>query len=178
MLFSKVLIKVWEPEDAPGAISVIREVFDEYGFTWDEDGYHADLYDVSGVYLEAGDEFFVARLDGEVVGTVAVEFFEQLPGSLGRTGEVDGKVRVLGADCSMERLYVRPSARKSGIGGALVAHAMEAARAKRRRAMEIWSDKRFETAHRLYGRFGAHVVGDRVCDDPDDSPEWGLLLTL
>jgi hypothetical protein len=44
--------------------------------------------------------------------------------------------------------------------------------------MELWSDKRFGPAHRLYGQFGAEVVGDRICDDPDKSPEWGLRIDL
>lgn len=44
--------------------------------------------------------------------------------------------------------------------------------------MEIWSDKRFVEAHRLYQRLGAFVVADRICSDPDNSPEWGLLLPL
>jgi hypothetical protein len=44
--------------------------------------------------------------------------------------------------------------------------------------MEMWSDKRFEDAHRLYQKLGAEVVGERICHDPDQSPEWGLLLPV
>jgi hypothetical protein len=42
--------------------------------------------------------------------------------------------------------------------------------------MELWSDKRFEDAHRLYQKLGARVVGERICHDPDQSPEWGLAI--
>jgi putative acetyltransferase len=47
-----------------------------------------------------------------------------------------------------------------------------------RSTMELWSDKRFTDAHRLYERFGAKVVGERICHDPDKSPEWGLVLPV
>jgi GNAT superfamily N-acetyltransferase len=172
------LIKLWEPADKLGAISVIREVFDEYGFTWEEDGYHADLYDVPKIYFADGHRFYVAISQGEVVGTVALEFFDPISGEPGQTTLVEDTVRIASTDCSLERLYVRPSARKSGIGGMLLEHVINAAQESGCQAMEIWSDKRFEAAHRLYHRFGAVVVADRICDDPDESPEWGLRLPL
>lgn len=55
---------------------------------------------------------------------------------------------------------------------------IEEARRRGHRQLEIWSDKRFEDAHRLYRRYGARVVGERVHDDPDSSEEWGLLIDL
>ena len=88
------------------------------------------------------------------------------------------EIRVTGADCSLERLYVVPEARKGGVGGALIDHVMQAAREGGGTGMELWSDKRFGDAHRLYGRYGAEVVGERLCDDAEQSPEWGLLLPL
>mgnify|MGYP002387794192 FL=1 len=78
----------------------------------------------------------------------------------------------------MERLYVHPEARKAGIGQALMRTVTGEAKSAGKRTMEIWSDKRFEAAHRLYQRFGAEVIADRICDDPDESPEWGLLIRL
>jgi len=44
--------------------------------------------------------------------------------------------------------------------------------------VEIWSDKRFEQAHRLYQRFGARPVADRFIFDPDRCEEWGLVVDL
>jgi hypothetical protein len=44
--------------------------------------------------------------------------------------------------------------------------------------MEIWSDKRFAEAHALYRSLGAKLVGERICHDPEQSPEWGFLLDL
>ncbi|MDQ3065832.1 MAG: GNAT family N-acetyltransferase, partial [Actinomycetota bacterium] len=79
---------------------------------------------------------------------------------------------------SLERLYVLRAARGTGVGSALLAAVVEAARQAGQSQLEIWSDKRFEDAHRLYQRLGARVVGERVHDDPDSSHEWGLVLDL
>ena len=164
--------------DEPAIVQVVRTVYDEYGFTWDPEGYHRDLYDVPGHYLQPGHGFWVAEdPSGQVVGTVALHRFDRLP--LGESlVHFEGQSRVAGADCSLERLYVLPAARGSGVGGALFRLVIETARAEGRSRMEIWSDKRFESAHRLYLRHGAEIVGDRICQDPDQSPEWGLRLDL
>ena len=45
-------------------------------------------------------------------------------------------------------------------------------------AMEVWTDKRFEEAHKLYLNLGAKMVGERLCHDPEQSPEYGLILPL
>ncbi len=172
------MIQHWSPEHSAGAISVVRAVFDEYGFTWDPDGYHADLYDVPAFYLKDGLPFFVAVSGGVVVGTAALDLFPALSGPEGTVVTIDGKSRIAGSDCALERLYVHPDARRRGLGSSLFQRVIEEANTSGRRRMEIWSDKRFEGAHRLYQRFGARVVGDRICDDPDESPEWGLTLAL
>ena len=137
--------------DSAAAAAVVRKVFDEYGFTWDEAGYHADLRDVEASYTA----FFVAEREGRIVGTAGLS---------GRG--------------SLERLYVLEEARGSGAGSALFAAVAAEARSRGHEQLEIWSDKRFTDAHRLYERQGARVVGERVHDDPDESHEWGLVLDL
>jgi len=165
-------------EDRLGVIEVIRTVFDEYRFTWEEEGYHADLYDLDSHYASLGHTFFVAEVSGRVVGTIALERFNKIEGGAGDLTLLNGFVRAVGCDCALERLYVHPEARKVGVGHALVQKVVAIAKSEGRTAMELWSDKRFVDAHRLYGRFGAKVVGDRICHDPDQSPEWGLVIPL
>lgn len=172
------LIRRATNEDGNDVVRVIKAVFDEYGFSWESDGYHADLYDIEGFYDRVGDAFFVAERDGMIVGTAAVEYFPAIPGEIGEIIERDGYIRVCGADCSMERVYVAPEARRGGVGSALIRRMMEEAANHGGRVMELWSDKKFGDAHRLYGKFGAIVVGERLCDDPEQSPEWGLALPL
>jgi putative acetyltransferase len=137
--------------DSAAAAAIVRAVFEEFGFTWDEDGYHADLRDVEASYAA----FFVAEHDGRVVGTAG-----------------------LTSHGSLERLYVLAEGRGRGVGSALLAAVVAEARRCGHVQLEIWSDKRFTDAHRLYERHGARVVGERQHDDPDESHEWGLVLQL
>ena len=166
------------PDDAPGAVATVKAVYEEYGFTWEAEGYHADLYNLGEHYLARGHRFAVAETPQGILGTVALEFFPPLPGGLGQLAEVNGKLRIGGCDCALNRLYVHPDARRFGMGRALTAYVVEAARVEGRRAMEIWSDKRFLAAHKLYAGFGVKQAGERILDDPDVSPEWGLWLAL
>ncbi len=138
-------------EDSPAVAAVVRAVYDELGFTWDGDGYHADLRDVEVSYAA----FFVAELDGEIVGTAG----------LTERG-------------SLERLYLLPSARGAGTGSLLLTAVAEEAREQGHRRLDIWTDKRLVNAHRLYERFGARRSGERINDDPDRSAEWGYTLAL
>ena len=161
-----------------GAAAVVRAVFEEYGFTWDEAEYCADLYDLEGAYLAQGNYFWVAEADGRLIGTCGLELFSRLPGEIQQKVQIEGKVRAAGADCSLERLYVHPASRGIGVGSALISTCIETARRLGRTAMEIWSDKKLTNAHKMYGLYGAHEIGDRICDDPDESPEWGFVIPL
>ena len=163
--------------DCPGIVHVVRSVYDEFGFSWDEGGYHSDLYDVESAYPDP-ERFWVARVDGEIVATVGYEEFERIPGDAAEIVDHAGFRRVAGTDCSLERLYVHPNARRLGLGRMLTEVVIERARSRSRTAIELWSDKRFHAAHRLYESFGAITVGERICDDPDEAPEWGLYLAL
>ena len=171
-------IRPADNRDCDGVVNVIRAVFDEYSFTWEEDGYHLDLYDLEAHYTAKGHTFFVAEDQDRVVGTIALERFPPIGGSPGELITLNGFIRIQGCDCSLERMYVHPDARRQGVGAELVREVVGTATAEERHAMELWSDKRFADAHRLYSRFGAKVVGERICHDPDQSPEWGLMIDL
>jgi putative acetyltransferase len=173
-----IRIRMATNADVEGVVNVIHTVFHEYNFTWEPEGYHADLYDIELHYPGPEDRLFVADIDGQTVGTVGLELFPVLNSSESGLVKWNGQNRIAGADCSLERLYVHPIARRSGVGQALMQHVIHLAQGEARKRMEIWSDKRFVDAHRLYGRFGAEVVGDRILDDPDQSPEWGLRIDL
>jgi putative acetyltransferase len=151
MLATPARVRRAAAADSKAAAAVVRAVYEEYAFTWDERGYHADLRDVEAAYAA----FFVAELEGRIVGTAG-----------------------LSASGSLERFYVLPEARGAGVGSGLLRAVAEEARRRGHSRLEIWSDKRFEDAHRLYERHGARVVGERVHDDPDSSHEWGLVLEL
>lgn len=93
MLAVATRIRPASTADSRAAAAVVRAVYDEFGFTWDEAGYHADLRDVGASYAA----FYVAERDSEIVGTAG----------LSERG-------------SLERLYVLPAARGDGTGSALL----------------------------------------------------------
>jgi len=168
-----ILLRQATVQDQPEVIRVIKAVYDEYGFDWDPEGYHSDLYSLEESYAARGDFFYVGVFDGEVFGTAALELFDEIPAGL-----VAPMVRIAGCDCSIERVYVDPLARRKGIGRALSEHVIAEAKQRGRWQMEIWTDKRFTEAHLLYQSLGAEIVAERLCDDPEQSPEWGMVLRL
>jgi len=163
--------------DEPSIQHVIRTVYDEYGWPWYPGDYHKDLYDIQAAYFDHGGKFWVAEVDGKVVGTTALEVFDRFPGTEGQT-IVDGTIRGAGCDCSVERLYLLAECRGTGIGSALWKQTIAGARELGRTRMEIWSDKRLVEAHGMYEKYGAVRIGDRLCHDPEQSPEWGMVLDL
>jgi putative acetyltransferase len=60
----------------------------------------------------------------------------------------------------MHRVYVRPDLRRRGLAERLVRLAEDEARARGAELMLLWSDLRFEGAHRLYERLGYRRVGE------------------
>ena len=170
-------VRPWQPGDETGIVAVVKAVYDEYGFIWDEHGYHSDLYNIAGQF-SGPNRFWVATSEESVTGTAGVEFFEPHPHGTAATTEVDGVPRVAGADCEIVRLYVLASARGRGVGRALFESAVSYAKSVGRARMEIWSDVVFKEAHGLYQSFGARVVAHRKCDYPEAYEEYGLVLDL
>ena len=149
----------YEPRWRDDAIDVVREVYAEYGFSWDPAGYHRDLFTIEEHYLASGGGFWLLVADGRGVGTI---------GALDRGGGV----------VEGERLYLRRARRGRGEGERLLRHLLAWSRERGFRRFVGWSDKRFREAHALYAKLGLERVGERICDDPDRSPEWGYALDL
>lgn len=171
-----VTIRRATAEDRDGIVNTIHAVYVEYGFAWHPEGYHRDLYEFESHYLRRKIPFWVAEVDGEIRGTAALETHPLIPGKGVVT--VEDVRRIAGTDSSLERVYVHPAARRLGIGRRLNLAAIAHARENGGRAIEIWSDKKFEAAHAMYRSLGAVEVGERLCSDPEQSPEWGFRLDL
>jgi GNAT superfamily N-acetyltransferase len=143
------------PEHAEGVVAVVRAVHDEYGFTWEADGYHADLYDVEGRYRACGGMFQVLVDEGRVVGTVGVAPH--------------------GADeCELHRMYLLKEYRGRRLGQRLLDAALRWAKDRGMRRMVLWSDVKLPHAHALYRANEFIPCGERICDDPDRSHEYGF----
>lgn len=144
----------YEPWMNEAVIEVVRSVHDEYGFTWEHHGYHRDLYDIPGQYLDVGGAFWVLVDGDRIVGCVGVTPHE--------------------GECELHRLYMYSSVRGRGWGRALLETAMAWGRSKGFRRMIAWSDVKLGRAHQLYLATGFRMMGQRRCDDPDESIEHGF----
>ena len=119
------VIRDFAKDDLEPVTTLIREVLAEFDFPF------ASTF--AGLFPH--EAFWVAELDGEIVGTVAIRPKE------GRT-------------CELKRLYVRSSARGHGVGRALYLHAEEFARAAGYERIWLDSSRRFVQARRLYEKMG------------------------
>ena len=121
-------------------------MFREYAASLGEYGW-LDSFDGELAALPGGYEtLLVARLDGEIAGSVALK---RLP---------DGS-------CEMKRLYVRPAARGSGAGRALVEASIARARELGYRVMRLDTLPAMDAARALYLSLGFRPIG-RYNDNP------------
>jgi putative acetyltransferase len=77
-----------------------------------------------------------------------------------------GVDRVDAGTAELHRLYLAPGLRGRGFGEALVETILAWCRAHGVSRLVLWSDTRFEHAHRLYLRKGFRRTGERVL--PED----------
>jgi GNAT superfamily N-acetyltransferase len=155
MTASPIVIEPARAADAPAVIDLIGRVFAEYDFLWDPVTEVPDLYDLERRYGGTVGAFWVARLGGRVVGSVGVE-------------------RLPGGSAELHRLYLDATLRGRGVGRALVEAVLGWCRAAGVARLTLWSDTRFDRAHRLYEGMGFKKTGERdIPGDPNDTREFG-----
>jgi GNAT superfamily N-acetyltransferase len=140
--------------DASGVIALIGAVFVEYRWTYDPLSEVPDLLDFDAHYTAPHGAFWVVVDNGRIVGSVGVD-------------------RRRAGIAELHRLYLEPGQRGRGLGEALVARVVEWCRAQAIPRLELWSDTRFEHAHRLYLRLGFRRDGERaLVGDVNDTREY------
>ncbi|MFN3687915.1 GNAT family N-acetyltransferase [Salinarimonas sp.] len=126
-----------EDRDAQDLFGLVTLCFSEYPGCYTDP--HGDMPELvrPGTSAAARDMIFLVVEDetGRVAACVAVDFPAQ-------------------ATAELHRLYVRPDSRRRGLARHLVGLAEGHARARAARRMILWSDTRFNDAHRLYERLG------------------------
>jgi len=143
-----------DAEDAPAVVELIGRVFDEYSFVWEPRTEVPDLFAFERHYAGDAGALWVARLGARIVGSVAVE---RLP---------DGRAE-------LHRLYLEAGLRGRGLGLALVETVLAWCRARGIATLVLWSDTRFDRAHRLYERMGFLRTGERTLPgDVNDTREY------
>ena len=141
-------------EDTPGVIELIGRVFQEYRWIFVPSVELPDLLAFERHYAPPRGAFWVVRLDGRIVGSVGVE-------------------RLDDATAELHRLYLDAHLRGRGTGRALVEQILDWCRQNRIAHLVLWSDTRFDQAHRLYLRMGFAQTGERtLAEDVNQTREY------
>lgn len=124
-------------DDSWDLIGLIAVCWAEYpGCILDVHGEEPWLLAPATGYTEQSGRLWVAEQDGRVVASVAMR-----PTAEQRC-------------VALKSLYVARAARRQGLGERLVGLVEAEARGRDATAVELWTDTRFEDAHRLYERLG------------------------
>ena len=120
-------------------IASIGELFREYaasiGVDLEYQGFSSELATLPGQYVPPSGELLVANVNGEAAGCVALRALDQ-------------------STLEMKRLYVRPSARGTGLGKLLVEAAISIARQNGYGELRLDTLATMVSAQRLYGALG------------------------
>jgi GNAT superfamily N-acetyltransferase len=148
-------------DDADGFIALIGACWAEYpGCLMDLDGEVPELRALASYYAGQGGALWAAEAGGRVVGMVGAK-------PLG-----DGAWEV----CKM---YADAAQRGTGLAQALIDAAEGFARAAGGREMKLWTDTRFDRAHRFYEKQGYVRSGPlRVLGDVSNSLEFAYAKPL
>lgn len=163
--------------DRDGLRALIGGVFAEYpGCVLDPDGLDADLA-AWRTHLDelGGAGWVVHEAGGRIVACVGGAPTSDLPD--GAAAAVD--VGAAAGAVELKRLYVHADVRRVGFGRALVEQVEDWARGRGAHLVVLWSDTRFEDAHRLYGRLGYQpLAARRALHDPSDTIEAAFARRL
>jgi len=144
--------------DASGLIALIERCFSEYpGVVVEPDGIDSDLRAYATALEQSGGEGFVLEQDGQIVALVS-------------------GVLLSGSRYQLKRIYLDASLRGSGMGTKMLRLIESRAQACGVASVELWSDTRFERAHRFYFREGYVKTGEkRELGDLSNSVEFQFI---
>ncbi len=143
------MIRAYRKEDLDAVVALVTTVLAEYGFSSHASGVRRDLESIDDGYGNAKAGFWVAELEGKIVGTVAIRPKQ-------------------GATCELKRLYVSKGARGRGVGRALYAHAEAFANSAGYDRIWLDSSRKFVEARRLYEKSGFVLIDELAnewCDN-------------
>jgi GNAT superfamily N-acetyltransferase len=156
-----VTLRAGRDDDAAGFIGLIAGCWAEYpGCIMDLDGENPELRALASHFAAAGGALWAAEAEGEIVGMVAVKPHD-------------------GAIWELCRMYVAASQRGTGLATALIDAATAYAAAHGAQVLDLWTDTRFDRAHRFYERHGfVRQGGIRPLGDVSNSLEFRYAKPL
>ncbi|MXP62750.1 GNAT family N-acetyltransferase [Roseomonas sp. M0104] len=152
----QAIIRPGRDEDAAQYIRLVGDAWAEYpNCILDVDGEVPELRALASYFAKAGGAVWVGEADGRLAGMVAT--------------------RPLGSDRAWEicKMYVEKAQRGTGLAHALISRGEDHARQQGAERMVLWTDTRFEAAHRFYEKRGYVRAGSiRILDDISKSLEF------
>lgn len=158
----EVVLRPVEDSDSPGIIALIGLCFSQYpGCDLHTNEEEAGLLTPESSF----DVFWVLEARGRILGTIAC----------GDEGTLeDGRKAV-----ELKKLYMHPFLRGQGFATTLCDLVEQRARDLGRPIVELWTDTRFETAHRVYQHLGYVPTGrERSLHDRSDTREFHYVKEL
>lgn len=158
---SPPVLRAGRDDDAAGFIALLTECWLEYpGCVVDIDGEVPELHALASYFAEQNGALWVAEKAGRVVGMIAT--------------------RPLGDHVwELCKVYAYANQRGSGLAQRLMHLAETYARGQGGIEMKLWSDTRFDRAHRFYEKHGYIREGAiRVLNDLSNSLEFGYAKPL
>jgi GNAT superfamily N-acetyltransferase len=155
------VVRAGRDADAAGIIRLIGDCWAEYpGCVMDLDGEVPELRALATYAADRDGALWVAEAAGGVVGTVCVW-------------------PLAGGDWELAKMYVAREWRGSGLAQTLAATAETYARAQGGRRIQLWTDTRFDRAHRFYEKRSYVRSGPlRVLGDKSHSIEFAYAKPL
>jgi ribosomal protein S18 acetylase RimI-like enzyme len=151
-----MILRPGRDDDAAAFIALIAACWAEYpNCPLDVDGENPELRRLASYFAEAGGALWAAETDGALAGMI---------GTLPR-GEGDWEI------C---KVYVAAAARGTGLADRLLHTAEQHAKGQGATRLHLWSDTKFDRAHRFYERHGfVRAGGIRALPDIARTLEFG-----
>lgn len=155
------MLRPGRDDDAARIIALVGACWAEYpGCVMDMVRENHELHALASDFAQQGGTFWAAERDGDLLGIAGVK------------PHGDGVWEIC-------KVYVDAPARGAGVANALLAEAEGHARAAGATRLTLWSDTRFDRAHRFYERHGyIRAGGIRALGDLSNSLEFGYAKPL
>lgn len=136
---SDLLIRNIQPSDNPFLARIVKDTLAEFGANHPGTVYYDPTTDaLYELFQKKGAAYFVAELNGEVVGGGGIYPTEGLPGDT----------------CELVKMYLLPHARGTGLGRTLIEKCITAAKELGYKKIYLESMPELKQALKVYARFG------------------------
>jgi putative acetyltransferase len=130
----------YEPLDQSSVKEFILNNLAEFGFTYNKE-YDNDLDDPQAYYIDTGGAFYVFKIKGKIIGTIAV-------------------INKSKTTAEFKRLYVSKDQQGRGLGSQLIQTALQFCKDKKFTKVVLETNKKFTKAHSLYKTLGFNIIGE------------------